>query len=82
MQLKLDTENKEIHNVTHNLGILRGLNYAYSLVMDQLATNGEATTEAEKEYQSGVIEAGKQIQKTLIDLNNQLGFTRLNTLEE
>ena len=82
MELKIDTQNKEIHNVTHNLGIARGLNYAYSLITDYLATTGEATTEAEKDYQAGIIETGKLIQKTLIKLNNDLGFTRLNTLEE
>lgn len=80
MEIKLDFENKAIHNYTHNLGVARGLNWALDLVVDTMATNGLPTTEEETAYQEALKEAGKRISLALKDLNAKLGLGNINEL--
>jgi hypothetical protein len=80
MEIKLDFENKAIHNYTHNLGVARGLNWALDLVIETMATNGVASNGEEKAYQEALQEAGKLISLALKDLNTKLGLGNINNL--
>ena len=72
--MNIDKENKSIANISHNIGIMRGLYYAYDQLIEVLTTNGEPNNEAEKQTQEVLIELGKTINRKIKELSAVTGL--------